>query len=104
MNTHLTFEELMRSPINYVYGYYLMASYLYYVRYVDSPFTDPEFDQLCKRLLTEWDDVTHKNKNLSSPELLKAGTGYSIQAWEYPGGLRWCADRWKEAYDKRGEE
>lgn len=96
-----TFEELMQGPINYVVCPYIMASYLYYVEGRDSPLTDNQFDALCKRLLDEWDTCTHKLKFLTDPELLRAGTGYSIPREAYPGGVIRLAHQWADWGDER---
>ena len=57
--------------------YYLMFSYLYYVKNI-SLIEDTEFDQMCKTLLEKLDGLTHMHKHLVKKENLTAGTGYDI--------------------------
>ena len=57
--------------------YYLMFSYLYYVKHI-SLIEDTEFDQMCKTLLEKLDGLTHMHKHLVKKENLTAGTGYDI--------------------------
>ena len=58
--------------------YYLMFSYLYYVKNI-SLIEDTEFDQMCKTLLGKLDSLTHMHKHLVKKESLTAGTGYDIK-------------------------
>ena len=58
--------------------YYLMFSYLYYVKHI-SLIEDTEFDQMCKTLLDKLDGLTHMHKHLVKKENLTAGTGYDIK-------------------------
>jgi hypothetical protein len=54
---------------------------------------DAEFDKICKDLLEEWDDVEHMHKHLISKEDLKAGTGYTLKAKDYPEIVKSVAAR-----------
>lgn len=94
--------ELEVIPINQLYGHYLMASYLYYCLDQDTPWSDSQYDFVCKRLLAEWDSITHKLKGVCSRDLLEAGSGFTIKAHEYPRGLQHVATLWKEWGDTRG--
>jgi NAD-dependent DNA ligase len=58
--------------------FYLMCSYLYYKKDT-SLITDDEFDNICKDLLKNWDNINHVHKHLISKESLKAGTGYDLK-------------------------
>jgi len=58
--------------------YYLMFSYAYY-KENESLITDSEYDQICRDLITNWNDITHWHKPLLDLESLKAGTGYDIK-------------------------
>ena len=69
---------------NQLVSYYMMSSYIYYVAnsFLESPLSDTEYDDLCKRLLSEWDDVDHPHKKLIDFESLTAGTGFYLK--DYP--------------------
>ena len=58
--------------------YYLMFSYAYY-KENESLITDSEYDQICRDLITNWNDITHWHKPLLDLESLKAGTVYDIK-------------------------
>jgi len=77
---------------NMLVPYYLMHSYLYYKE--DSPIiSDGEYDSICKRLHSEWDNVEHFHKHLIDKEMLIAGTGYTL---EYPNRVIDAAKLLKE--------
>lgn len=61
--------------------YYLMASYLYYIRDM-SLLSDTEYDKLCIRLDKEWDNLEHAHKYLIDRESLSSTTGFTIK--NYP--------------------
>jgi hypothetical protein len=76
---------------------YLVHCYLYYES--NNPVIyDYDFDQLCKTLLSKWDKVTHKYKDLVNLADLKAGTGYNIK--KYPKDIIEDAERRKEIFLK----
>ena len=58
--------------------YYLMFSYAYY-KENESLITDSEYDQICRDLITNWNDITHWHKSLLNLDSLRAGTGYDIK-------------------------
>jgi len=66
---------------NMLVPYYLMFSYAYY-KENESLIPDSEYDQICRDLITNWDNITHWHKPLLNLESLKAGTGYDIA--KYP--------------------
>ena len=66
---------------NMLVPYYLMFSYAYY-KENESLISDSEYDQICRDLITNWDNITHWHKPLLNLESLKAGTGYDIA--KYP--------------------
>ena len=76
MNTH----EL---SINRCFGFYLMASYLYYI-HDESMLLDEEYDAICKRLYKEWKNITHVHKKIVKKTYLQTGSGFSIKEHEYP--------------------
>ena len=63
---------------NMLVPYYLMFSYAYY-KENESLISDSEYDQICRDLITNWDNITHWHKRLLNLESLKAGTGYDIK-------------------------
>ncbi len=74
-------------------SYYLMASYLYYIKDV-SAIPDTTFDQLCKRLLSEFETVDHPHKYLVSELDLEAGTGYRLTDATFPLIVKSAAWQW----------
>lgn len=84
-----------RMSLNELYGKYLCASYLYYIKMEDTPWSDHEFDMACNRLRDEWEFVTHRLKGLCDIELLQAGSGYAIPEARYPEGLIHAALAWQ---------
>lgn len=53
--------------------YYLMASYAYYVQ--DDPiFTDGFYDTLAKRILDNWNTITHRHRDVLNKDDLEAGS------------------------------
>ena len=83
--------DLIAMPIGPLFVRYLMSSYLYYVAEMGSPWDDSQFDQVCKRLLDEWDTLEHSSKHQVTIEDLKAGTGFSIK---YPHWIPAVAEMW----------
>ncbi len=79
--------------------HYLMNSYLYYIKGL-SCITDTEYDRLCQRLLTEWDDVTHVHKEYVDKEALEAGTAYHLKEDDYPTIARFAAMAYYNANNK----
>ena len=65
---------------NMLVPYYLMYSYAYY-KENESLISDTEYDDICKKIIEKWDNITHWHKSLLTLDALKAGTGYDI---EYP--------------------
>lgn len=74
-------------------GYYLMASFLYYVHDV-SVIPDTTFDHICKRLLDEFDSLVHPHKHLVTKDDLEAGTGYRLTPEVCPLRLQSAAWHW----------
>tara|TARA_E500000305_G_scaffold29751_1_gene22714 strand:- start:2091 stop:2357 length:267 start_codon:yes stop_codon:yes gene_type:complete len=75
---------------NRLVPYYLMSSYLYYHANAQV-LTDDQYDQICKRLLFEWDHVDHPHKKLITKSDLEAGTGYAIK---YTNMIKGAAMAW----------
>ena len=74
---------------------WLMASYLYYVAFEESPLTDAEFDEHTKELLENYDDWDI-HKDLITKDMLVAGTAYNLRLHDYPTITRVCAMEWKD--------
>lgn len=77
---------------------YLMCSYLYYVANKDTPYDDPTFDHICRKLLANWNDFEHMHKHLCDEEMLVAGTGFSIKDSDYSNMLKCSAHEWADSY------
>lgn len=75
---------------------FLMASYLYYIRF-QSVITDPEYDMLTQVLLENWNNFEHMHKHLATREDLKAGTLYALGEDKYPLIVKGAADLWLRA-------
>ena len=74
--------------------YYLMASYSYYKE--DDPiFSDSFFDNLSRKILKEWDNITHWHKGLLTKEDLEAGTYLGEYPLRVIGGLQYFRMRFK---------
>ena len=66
-------KSLIEANINMTVPYYLMASYAYYVQ--DDPiFTDGFYDGLAKTILDNWDNITHRHRDVLSKDDLAAGS------------------------------
>lgn len=66
-------NEIFKDNINMMVPWYLMASYAYYVE--DDPIlTDNFFDNMGKRILENWEKITHFHKHYISKDELKAGS------------------------------
>ena len=66
-------DEIIKNNINMSVPYYLMASYAYYVE--DDPiFSDAFYDELAKTILAEWDNITHRHREVIDKDALEAGS------------------------------
>jgi hypothetical protein len=66
-------KQLIEDNINMAVPYYLMASYAYYVQ--DDPiFTDGFYDSLAKQILDNWDNITHRHRDVLNQDNLAAGS------------------------------
>jgi len=81
-----------------LYTRYLMSSFLYYKSFPVIPYTDIQFDMVCKRLLEGWDSFEHRHKHLTTKEDLRAGTGYAI---EFPLIVQHAATSWVESFNTK---
>ena len=71
-------EFINKISIHRLVPYFLMSSYLYYTNN-KSVFSDIDFDYLCKRLLDNFDNITHVHKHLISKDDLLSGSGYATE-------------------------
>lgn len=96
INIPSMYPDVAKISSNRLVPYYLMSSYLYYDcdKFV---LEDTDYDLLCKRLLNEWDKITHMHKHLIDPESLKAGTGFGNQ---YTNMVKMAAHTWYNEYEK----
>ncbi|QIG66783.1 hypothetical protein EVB27_114 [Rhizobium phage RHph_TM16] len=80
-------DDLARSDIkksqNLLVPWYLMASYLYYVRDV-SILSDGMYDRICFELDENYSRIEHWHKSYIDRKQLKAGTGYKLQWGKMP--------------------
>ncbi len=65
-----------------VYDYF-NNSYLYYIAYEDCYMTDGQYDALCMDLLKNWNKLSEFEQSILDPDLLSAGSGYSIPMETY---------------------
>ena len=75
-----------RNP-NMLVPWYLMAAYAYYVE--DDPILeDAAFDRMCRRMLDNWDQISHYHKHLITKDDLQAGTYLGEYPNRVEGGLK----------------
>lgn len=80
--------------INMYVPWYLMASYAYYED--DDPIiSDSMFDRMSKRILTHWDEITHRHKEYLNIDMLKAGTYSGTYPPQIKGALQSVRDSYK---------
>ena len=89
-------EFINELSINRLVPYYLMSSYLYY-EHDKNVLDDTQFDYLCKKILDNWNDITHIHKHLLDKETLQAGSGYGIT---YTNMIMSSALKWYEENKK----
>lgn len=90
----ISWEHLKKLESSKLVKYYLMSSYLYYEEDVNV-LNDSEFDEMCKILLKDFDNITHMHKSLLDKESLKASTGYTLK---YPTIIKHLAVKWYNTY------
>ena len=78
--------------------WFLMASYLYYIKH-ESLLHVHQFDILCRYMLDNWTEIEHMHKHLIDVEDLKAGTGFSLKEEDYPQIVKNCA--WEVFNERR---
>ena len=73
--------------------HWLMASYLYYVAFEESPLSDAEFDEYNKDLLDNYGDWDI-HADIITKDMLKAGSAYNLRVHDYHLITRYCAFEW----------
>lgn len=73
------------------FSYYMMFSYLYYVLDL-ATVPDQYYDQLCKRMKDNWDDLEHPHKEHACIGDMIAGSGFAIR--DYPERVKGAAIFW----------
>ena len=70
-------REVVTRDANMLIAHYLIACHAYYVD--DAPLiSDQLFDEITKRLISEYENLTHTHKHHVSMDDLIAGTGYAL--------------------------
>jgi len=65
--------DLVTQNKNLLVPWYLLASYAYYKE--DDPIlSDKMYDHMAYQLLTEWDEIEHRHKELIDKDALRAGS------------------------------
>lgn len=87
--------EICDDSINMNVPWYIMAAYAYYVD--DDPILeDSTFDRLAKKILKEWDEITHRHKEYLNKDMLEAGTYMG----EYPPQIEGALKSVRESYKR----
>jgi hypothetical protein len=85
--------EICDDSINMNVPWYIMAAYAYYVD--DDPILeDSTFDRLAKKILKEWDEITHRHKEYLNKDMLEAGTYMG----DYPPQIKGALKSVRESY------
>jgi hypothetical protein len=71
---------------NCLVPWYLMASYLYYVRDV-SLLSDGYYDRICHELNDNFKQIKHWHKHLVDQKQLDAGTGFRLRFDQFPSRI-----------------
>ena len=78
--------------------WYLTASVFYY-QYDQPIISDALFDKICKRLNTEWKNISHPHKRYITKARLSEGSGFNIKFRKLPGRARGAILRMKYDLD-----
>jgi len=86
--------EICDDSINMNVPWYIMAAYAYYVD--DDPILeDSTFDRLAKKILKEWDEITHRHKEYLNKDMLEAGTYMGDYPPQIEGALKSVRESYK---------
>jgi NAD-dependent DNA ligase len=95
--TTLIYNDLINGlEVDPLVPIYLMSSYLYY-ELDKNVLDDHQFDQICRRLYREFDNITHYHKHLLDKDSLGASTGYQLK---YPTIVKHAAMLWYNENNK----
>jgi hypothetical protein len=75
--------QIIANAPNAIVGWWLMASYLYYVHH-ESLLSDACYDDMARVIKASWDKLTHPHKHLITRHDLEAGTLYALKPEDYP--------------------
>lgn len=64
---------------------YMVASFCYH-KLNETIISDEDYDQVCRRLISEYDSITHQHKSFLDKGALRAGSGFHIT--NYPTIVR----------------
>lgn len=82
MYDHLMRNDFKEAPQSVV-AWLLMASFMYYIRDT-SMLNDTTFDNACKWLSKNYDNVEHRYKHLIDKEGLESGSLFNLGSHDYP--------------------
>lgn len=68
---------------NSIIPWLLICSYCYYIK-DESIVEDTLYDSMCKKLLSEWDSLSHKWKSLITKGDMSAGSMFAMKEDHYP--------------------
>lgn len=87
--------DAIDSNPNMTVPWYLMASYAYYEE--DDPIlSDGSFDRLAKKIINEWENITHMHKDFLNMDMLEAGTYTGV----YPTRIKGALESVRQSYKK----
>ena len=85
-------KSAIRKNPNMAVPWFLITSYTYY--HLHSPLVhDNTYDYLCRFMLRRWRRIKHRHKGLIEKQTLSAGTGFYLNADDYPGLAVGAAER-----------
>ena len=79
--------DIVDQNLNMSVPWFLMSAYAYY-RQDDPILSDVCFDKLSKKMLTQWDEITHQHKECITKDDLSAGTFLGKYPPRVEGGLK----------------
>lgn len=72
---------------------YLMSCYLYEHRGLQV-LDDEEFDEVCKWLDEEWEEIDHPHKSLINRDYLSTSSGFYLSEDDFPNRIKGAALHW----------
>lgn len=77
--------DINNESLDKLVAVYLVSSFCYH-RLNESIISDEDYDQVCRRLLANYESITHRHKKHLDKGSLKAGSGFHIK--DYPTIVR----------------